>query len=88
MGDPFRLEVVSREKRYALETDTRDGRRYLAIPVSNRLADYVERYRLEEAEFQALMADPGAAQAFAARCGAREMDDRLLSPPGSDRGVW
>lgn len=84
----FQTIYVSRENRYALVRDTRSGSAFLSIPVSNRLADYEEYYALTEDELSRLAADPGAAIAFAGKCGCREMDDRLLLPPGSDRGVY
>ena len=88
MSGRFKTDLVSRKHRYALETDTVTGERYFSIPVSNRLVDYEEQYRIDESEFTALLSDPAAALAFAKRCGARQMDDRLRLQPGSDRGVW
>jgi hypothetical protein len=78
--------VISRDGRYALGTDMVGGQPYLSIPVSNRLADYEEYYRLTEAERATFANDPVLAAAFAARCRSREMDDRLIIPPGADRG--
>ena len=84
----FQTLYVSRENRYALVRDTGSGSPFLSIPVSNRLADYEEYYALTEEELSQMVTDVGAAIAFARKCGCREMDDRLLFPPGSDRGVY
>lgn len=84
----FQTIYVSRENRYALVRDTVSGSPFLSIPVSNRLCDYEEYYALTEEELSQMATDAGAAIAFARKCGCREMDDRLLLPPGSDRGVY
>ncbi len=84
----FQTIYVSQENRYALLRHTVSGGPYLSIPVSNRLCDYEEYYALTEEELSQMASDPAAAIAFAKRCGRREMDDRLLLPPGSDRGVY
>jgi hypothetical protein len=82
----FRNAAFSREHRCALGVDQGTGAPYLSIPVSNRLADYEEYYRLTPEEYDAFLADPPRAYAFAARCRGREVDDRLILPPGADRG--
>jgi hypothetical protein len=79
---------VSREHRYSLGTDTTSGRPYLSIPVSNRTVDYEEFYLLTDAEFHSFGTDPTLAAEFAARCGSRELDERLIIAPGSDRGSY
>lgn len=79
---------VSLEHRYSLGRDVESGRPYLSIPVSNQLVDYEEFYVLTDAEFQSFDADATLASEFAASCGSREMDDRLIIPPGSDRGIY
>ena len=84
----YRTLFVSREHRYALERDDVAGEAVLSIPVSNRLTDYEEYYRISEEELEGFMADPEAARAFAQSCGRRERDDRLVLKPGSDRGVY
>jgi hypothetical protein len=84
----FQTILVSREDRYGLERDEETGKPALSIPVSNMLTDYSEYYWISESEFESFMVDKGAAAAFAARCGRREMDDRLVFRPGSDRGVY
>ena len=77
---------VSRADYYALGWDRDEACHYLSIPVANRMTDYDEYYRLSAAEFQTLAADREAARAFADRCRRRELDDRLILPPGTDRG--
>jgi len=77
---------VSREHRYSLGTDSETGQPYLSIPISNRLVDYEEFYMLTDAEFALFAADQKSAADFAARCGRRELDERLIIAPGADRG--
>jgi len=79
---------VSREHRYSLEREAETMRPILAIPVRNQTVEYLEYYAISEAEFGRFLADPDAARAFAHRCGRREMDDRLIVKPGTDRGEW
>jgi len=79
--------LVSREHRFSLGIDTRTGRPYVSIPVSNQRVDYEEYYAIDRATFDRFMADPGAALAFAERCRRREEDARLLHQPGTDRGT-
>jgi len=77
---------VSREHRYSLGTDSASGRPYLSIPVRNRAVDYEEFYLLTDAEYNSFTADPMLAAKFAARCGCRALDERLIIAPGPDRG--
>lgn len=86
MAQRFTNIHVSRAHFYALGRDEQTGERYLSIPVSNRLVDYEEYYRLDPAEFDTFMTDEGAAQAFAEVCRARGNDERLILKPGTDRG--
>ncbi len=79
--------LVSREHSYSIGYDKISGHYYLSVPVTNRLVDYEEYYRLDEVEFEALKSDQAQALAFAAAARERELDDRLLLPPGSDRGI-
>ena len=82
----FEDEVFSREHRYALGTETGSGRRYLAIPVSSGLVDYEEYYELDELRYRDFLGDSAAAAQFAESCRRREQDERLLVPPGGNRG--
>jgi hypothetical protein len=79
--------AFSAEQRCALGVDQITGARYLSIPVSNRAVDYEEHYRLTPEEYEAYLADPALALAFADRCRSQEADDRLIVPPGDDRGI-
>lgn len=86
-GGRFVDEVFSEEHRCAMGTDKKTGHRYLSIPVSNRLVDYQEYYRISEAEYDLFLREPAQAVAFAERCRKREMDPLLIITPGSDRGA-
>lgn len=77
---------VSRDKYYSLGIRTEDRVCYLEIPVSNRLIDYPEYYRLTQEQYSTFMNTPACAAAFADECRRREHDDLLLEKPGSDRG--
>jgi hypothetical protein len=79
---------VSQAPRYALSRDARTNAPIFSIPVSNTLVDYLEYYRIAEDELALFLADPEAAAAFARRCGNRELDDRLVLKPGTDRGFY
>jgi hypothetical protein len=75
------------DHRFALGRDSRTGGHYLSIPVSNRLVDYEEYYRLEPELYARILTDDHAAAAFAVECRAREHDNRLILRPGRDRGT-
>lgn len=79
---------TSREQRYSLERQVATGDPVLSIPVANSKIEYVEWYRISEEELGRFLADGAAAKAFADECGARDHDDRLIFPPGSDRGEY
>ncbi len=83
----FEDACVSTEHRYSLGVETDSDRRYLAIPVSNRMVDYLEYYALSDAEYGVFGEDASLARAFAESCRRREQDDRLFMQPGTDRGV-
>ena len=87
-GPRFRAMYVNRGDRYALERDRRSGAPVFSIPVSNSLADYCEYYALSEDEFRAMVEDKALARDFARRCGRRELDERLIFQPGTDRGIY
>ena len=86
MSDRWTALHVSRADYCALGWDSVEACHYLSIPVSNRMTDYDEYYRLSATEFETLAADRAAARAFADSCRRRELDDRLILPLGSDRG--
>lgn len=83
----FRDLKVWTEQRVALGIEEESGRYYLSIPVSNRLADYVEYYEIERAAFDLYILDAASAVAFAESCRRREMDRLLMFSPGRDRGA-
>lgn len=83
----FEKTFVSGEYRYSLGVETDSGLHYLAIPVSNRLVDYLEYYKLSDDEYQAFHDDTGQAREFADSCRRRKHDERLFLRPGTDRGV-
>ena len=82
----FRDDRVSREGRFAIGVDNRTGDPYLSIPVGNGLVDYEEYYRLTPDEHHCFVTDIAAVTAFAGECRQRLRDDRLILPPGRDRG--
>lgn len=82
------LHLAKKTPRYSLHRDGYCGQAIFAIPVSNRMADYEEYYRINEAELALLLAHPKIAAVFAECCGKREMDDRLILKPGTDRGFY
>ncbi|BBZ78313.1 hypothetical protein MANY_36500 [Mycolicibacterium anyangense] len=51
------------------------------------MADYVEAYKITDAEYETFLADVDAAAAFVESCRRHEQDERLVLRPGSDRGV-
>jgi hypothetical protein len=79
---------VSQAPRYALGRDVRTNEPIFSIPVSNTLCDYPEYYRIDEGELARFLSEPEAAADFAQSCGRRELDDRLVLKPGTDRGYY
>lgn len=77
----------SREDRYSLGLDLESNRHYASLPVSNRMVDYEEYFVLSDVEYANYLANPTAAIAFIDECRRHEHDDRLMQPPGSDRGT-
>ncbi len=82
----FQDEQVSHERRFSIGTDRQTGDPYLSIPVGNGLVDYEEYYRLTPDEHHCFVTDIAVATAFAGECRQRLRDDRLILPPGRDRG--
>lgn len=82
----FQDSYVDRALRYSLGIETQSGRPYLSIPVANALADYEEYYWIDADEYARFRQADGVA-AFLQACRARRNDDRLVVPPGTDRGV-
>ena len=63
------------------------GKFYVAIPVSNGLADYDEYYEIDQPTFERYRANLDSAKEFVERCRARQEDSRLILKPGSRRGT-
>lgn len=78
----------SQTPRWAVGRDRDTGRGLFNIPVSNGATEYREYYRVSEDELQLLRRHPEIGTAFARCCGRREMDDRLVLEPGSNRGTY
>ena len=78
---------LDRDRRFSLELDEDSGRTFVAIPVANRMTDYLEWYEVGAEEFARMRADPDLAFALAERARRRELDHLLLFAPGADRGV-
>jgi hypothetical protein len=83
----FETKYTSREHRYSLGVESESDRHFAAIPVSNRMVDYIESYAISGAEYATFLDDEVQAVAFAEACRRREHDDRLFMQPGTDRGV-
>jgi hypothetical protein len=83
----FENAFVSREHRYSLGLETESGLHYAAIPVSNQLVDYIERYKLTDDEYERFLGDQAQAIEFVESCRRHEQDERLFLQPGRDRGV-
>ncbi|MEZ3161786.1 hypothetical protein AB1K54_14795 [Microbacterium sp. BWT-B31] len=77
----------SREGRYWLGREQETGKRYLAIPVANGIADYEEYYELAPDDYERFLADSEAATEFADECRERKNDERLIRRPGWNRGI-
>lgn len=84
----YRTIRVSQSPRYALERDVTTGAAVLSIPVANSMVEYEEYYAISEQELESFLADEALARDFAARCGRRELDERLILKPGADRGHY
>ena len=79
---------VSQNPRFSLDRGVTTGKPVLSIPVRNQMVKYEEWYSISEEEFEEFMADHEAAKAFAAGCGSRREDERLVLKPGRDRGYY
>jgi hypothetical protein len=83
----FKDVAVNREERYALGMEEQSGKFYVAIPVSNGVADYDEYYEIDQPTFERYRADLDSAKEFVERCRNRQEDARLILKPGSRRGT-
>jgi hypothetical protein len=84
----FEPEFVSQEPPFSLGRNGETGKPVFAIPVRNRMVEYQEWYAISEEELEALRNDFDLAAGYATLCGRREMDDRLILKPGTDRGIY
>jgi hypothetical protein len=84
----FEPEFVSQDPPFSLGRNLETGRPVFAIPVRNRMVEYEEWYSISEVEMEALLKDFDLAAGYAYLCGDRELDDRLILKPGTDRGVY
>ncbi|TDM06079.1 MAG: hypothetical protein C4K60_15590 [Ideonella sp. MAG2] len=78
---------VFRSHFFSIGREETSGAGFLSFPVSNQRADYEEHYRISEALFQQIAADPTAGLTFLQECRQRQHDDLLFLKPGTDRGV-
>lgn len=83
----FQDVFVSREHMFSVGAEQESGRFYVSIPVSNGVADYEEYYEIDRATFDLFIRDPDAALPFVIRCRKRELDERLIVQPGTNRGT-
>lgn len=77
----------SREDRYSLGIETKSGRKYVSIPVSNGPLDYEEYYELTPEQYSTFLADRVSAVDFVQSCRRRERDELLIEKPGWNRGT-
>lgn len=83
----MRPTYVDPVRRFSLEVDLDSGRTFLGIEVRNTAVEYTEWYEVDRATFARFEADPTLAHDLVERAKRRELDDRLLLPPGRDRGL-
>ena len=79
--------AFNQAKRYSIGREAESGRYYLAIPVSNRLADYEEYYEISAELHDGYPGNEALLDAFAEKCRKRMNDSLLFLQPGTDRGV-
>ena len=77
----------SREDRYSIGIESKLGRHYVSIPVSNGALDYEEYYEITSDQYRAFLEDRESAIAFVESCRRRERDDLLIEKPGWNRGT-
>ena len=80
-------ELVNSAERFSLGVDQESGRRYISIPVANRLVDYEEFYELTSEEYLKCICNAMTAAQVAQQCRENQLDSRLIVRPGSDRGI-
>lgn len=75
--------MISEDGRYSIGVERSSGRHFISVQLSEGFVEYDEHYELSEAEFEILLVDPAAGEAFARRCQAGEEDGRMFGPGGS-----
>jgi hypothetical protein len=83
----FLDKFVFKQERFSVGVEEQTGRFYLSIPVSNQFVDYEEFYELPAFQFNACPNNIEELKEFAAKCRARQCDDKLLQQPGRLRGT-
>ncbi|BBX06526.1 hypothetical protein [Mycolicibacterium aichiense] len=86
MAKRYEPTYFSKEHRYSMGNDLKTGGHYLAIPVSNGLAEYNEEYFLLPGQYEEFMRDPSAALKFVEACRARQHDEQLIYVQNGKRG--
>jgi len=76
----------SKEKYFSVGIEESTGDYYVSIPVSNRMVDYEEYYRIEKSLYEKHQTDLSKLEFVAEECRKRLRDQDLIVPPGSDRG--
>ncbi|WP_375452807.1 hypothetical protein [uncultured Devosia sp.] len=76
-------DFVSREHRFTLGRDRRNGRPFLSTPVSGALlaVEYEAYFWIEEDQYQRFRADPEAAAQFTDDCRMGRHGARLIARP-------
>ncbi len=72
---------------FSIGHEETSGKFYLSIPVSNRLVDYEEYYKISKACFNRYLEKPDSALEFVEQYRYQKMDHVLMIKPGSDRGT-
>jgi hypothetical protein len=72
---------------FSVGIEKESGSYYISIPVSNRLVDYEEYYKLDRATYEKYSADLEQLKFVADECRKRMRDKDLFYQPGSDRGI-
>jgi hypothetical protein len=83
----FEDTFFSREDRYSLGIDRKEGGYYASLPVTIGVVDYEEYYRLTPTQYELFMEDHATAIEFVESCRRHERDELLIQKPGWNRGT-
>ncbi|MFC6635307.1 hypothetical protein [Microbulbifer taiwanensis] len=83
----FKELFFSKEKFFSVGIEEGNDTYYIAIPVSNRRADYEECYKLDKEIFESHKNNLEELEYIAEECRKRKRDSDLFMAPGEDRGV-